>query len=109
MSRKHHGNHLISSKYAWQETVRDALRASPSALPAKLNAAQKAIVARLDDGELGLNERTAIKDTLTVLRMLSSEVRAKTPGREPRDKALRKCRHERRVCAKGLLLVFPGG
>lgn len=86
MSRTQDGDHTASSKYGWQETVRDVLRASPSSLPAKLNAAHKAILARLDDTELGVNERTAIKDTLSVLRILTSGTHVKASGTEPRDK-----------------------
>lgn len=85
MSTKQGGDPTASSKYGWQETVRDVFQASPTSLPAKLNAAHKAILARLDDSELGVNERTAIKDTLSILRILASGVRVNVPGTAPRD------------------------
>ena len=60
------------STYSWQETVSDVYRASPGSLPAKIKKAEKAIIARLSDGELGLNERTAIRDALSIFRILGA-------------------------------------
>jgi hypothetical protein len=63
-------------RYAWEEAVHDALVASPDVLPLKINIAERAIAARLNDTQLSGNERIALKDALNLLHILLTESRA---------------------------------
>lgn len=67
-------------KYPWQQFVLDAfLELRPEGLPAKVNAAQRAISARLcEPNTLDAEESTALRDALRSLRVLFPE--AKTTG-----------------------------
>jgi hypothetical protein len=69
-------------KYLWQQFVLDAfMEFRPERLPAKINAAERAISARLRDSNApDLEESTAIRDALRSLRVLFSE--AKGDGRD---------------------------
>lgn len=61
-------------RYAWQQAVLDAFESSPDSLPLKVNAAQRAISARLTDPTpADLDERIAIREALLSLRALLPE------------------------------------
>jgi hypothetical protein len=62
-------------KYLWQQTVLDAfMEFRPEVLPIKVNAAQRAVAARLTDpNPPELDERIAIQDALRSLRILIPE------------------------------------
>ena len=64
-------------KYPWQQLVLDAfMEVRPESLPAKINAAERAISARLcDPNAPDLQESTALRDALRSLRVLFLEVR----------------------------------
>ena len=65
-------------KYPWQQTVLDAfMEFRREYLPAKINAAERAISARLcDPTPVDAEERTALQDALKSLRVLLSEPKA---------------------------------
>jgi hypothetical protein len=72
------------NKYPWQQTVSDAFKASPEALPAKINAAEKAIAARLGDPkEPDASERAALDQALLALRGLIEQSRNPVSERRP--------------------------
>ena len=66
-------------KYPWQQLVLDAfLEFRPDALPLKINAAERAIAARLREPNLpDLEEATALRDALRSLRVLFPEPKRK--------------------------------
>lgn len=66
-------------KYPWQQTVSDAFEASPESLPAKINAAERAIAARLTDPKQPVAfERMAVAEALRSLKKLVKETRSKS-------------------------------
>jgi hypothetical protein len=75
-------------EYPWQRAVLDAFLVPHDALPTKINAAQKAISARLiEPQQPDFIERIAIDDALRALKVLLEEapprrVRANNPKRE---------------------------
>jgi hypothetical protein len=70
-------------KYPWQQFVLDALTEfRPDGLPAKINAAERAISARLRDPNApDVEESTALRDALRSLRVLFPKL-AETSGFE---------------------------
>ena len=61
-------------KYPWQKAVFAALESSAEFLPLKVNAAERAIAARLTDGDSpSLDERLALESALRSLRILLPE------------------------------------
>lgn len=62
----------LDLKYPWQQTVLDAfMEFQPECLPAKINAAEQAILARLSDpAPADPDERIALQDALRSLRVL---------------------------------------
>lgn len=61
-------------QYMWQQAVREAFNASPEILPLKVNAAQRAISARLcDKNQTDIDEQIAIREALHSLRALLPE------------------------------------
>ena len=73
-------------KYPWQQFVLDAfMEVRPDSLPAKINAAERAISARLCDSSApDAEESTALRDGLRSLRVLFPEARG--TGRDPGEK-----------------------
>jgi hypothetical protein len=74
-----------SLKYPWQQSVVDAfMETRPQLLPAKINAAERAIAARLHDAASpDLNERIALQDALRSLQVLFKELeRQRPPGKK---------------------------
>jgi hypothetical protein len=70
---------MCASKYLWQQAVSDAFEASPESLPAKINAAERAIAARLiDPNEADAFERRALDEALRSLKKLVEETRRKS-------------------------------
>lgn len=69
-------------KYPWQRFVLDAfMEFRPDNLPAKINAAERAISARLCDPNLpDAEESTALHDALRSLRVLLPEARGTGRG-----------------------------
>jgi hypothetical protein len=66
-------------RYRWQQSVLDAFLALPESLPAKINAAERAISARLMERvEPDVEEKLALHDALRALRVLIGEAPAKT-------------------------------
>lgn len=76
-------------RYAWQQTVMDAFRSSRDSLPAKINAAERAISARLaDTDDADIEEQLALKDALHSLRVLLKETSPQSaPAEEKKDTA----------------------
>jgi len=66
---------VTTPRYCWQQAVLDAFTETrPEALPLKVNAAQRAISARLcDDTPADSNEQTAIREARQSLRALLPE------------------------------------
>lgn len=62
--------------FPWQQKVVDADLAPPDALPIKINIAERAIAARLNDPNLGRYERVALRDGLSALRVLIAECKS---------------------------------
>ncbi len=73
-------------KYAWQQFVLDTfMELRPDSLPAKINAAERAISARLcEPNNPDAEESTALRDALRSLRVLFPEARGS--GRDSREK-----------------------
>jgi hypothetical protein len=73
-------------KYPWQQFVLDAfMELRPDSLPAKINAVERAISARLcDPSTPDLEESTALRDALRSLRVLFPEARG--TGRDSGEK-----------------------
>ena len=69
-------------KYPWQQSVLDAfMEVRPESLPAKINAAERAISVRLcDPNPPGAEESTALHDALRSLRVLLPEARGTGRG-----------------------------
>ena len=59
--------------FSWQQKVMDACLAPPDALAIKINIAERAISARLNDPNLGRYETVALRDGLRALRVLIAE------------------------------------
>ncbi|HZP33536.1 MAG TPA: hypothetical protein VFB23_09270 [Candidatus Acidoferrales bacterium] len=87
MSQRQNEHLQNNSNYSWQQTVQDVFRASPASLSAKIRTAQKIMTDRLNDGELGVNERAAIKDALSIVRILAAEAHTNPPP-QPRRKPI---------------------
>ena len=67
---------MCALKYAWQQSVSDAFEANRESLPAKINAAERAIAARLiDPKEAAAVERRALDEALRSLKTLVEETR----------------------------------
>jgi len=69
-------------KYPWQQSVLDAfMEVRPESLPAKINAAERAISVRLcDPNPPDAEESTALHDALRSLRVLLPEARGTGRG-----------------------------
>lgn len=68
-------------KYLWQQTVIDAFESSVESLPGKINTAEKAIAARLQDPRQPDGfERIAIREALRALSTLLREERSRAAG-----------------------------
>jgi hypothetical protein len=62
--------------YPWQQTMLDAFTTFREELPSKINAAEKAIAARLiDKSQPDVHERIALNDALRALRVLVEETK----------------------------------
>jgi len=77
-------------KYSWQQAVADAFQSPPENLPLKVNAAQRAISARLcklcSKTPPDLNEQIAIREALQSLRSLLPETIPKQSSTAPRTR-----------------------
>lgn len=63
-------------KYPWQAVIVDAFLASPNDLSIKINVAERAISARVNESAIDFAERMALDDALRMLRVLISETKA---------------------------------
>ncbi len=73
-------------RYAWQQTVADALAAPGGSLPGKINVAERAILVRLTSAnELDEEEHLALKEALRTLRQLIAETRDQLPKEDGRE------------------------
>lgn len=67
---------LGAPKYPWQQKVIEAFQSPPDSLPAKINAAERAIAERLADAnEADIDEKLALTNALQSLHVLIAETR----------------------------------
>ena len=78
----------IAYPYPWQQLIADAFNSPAAELPGKVNAAERAISARLLDPTISaLDERIALKSALRALRNLLPDERRPSQFEEKKETA----------------------